>query len=59
MIEVVTRRESGELVSAQFDTDSVEVTNSGALIIYTYQARDYVAGFAEGQWLTFQRLDVK
>lgn len=59
MIEVTTRDEKGELTAARFDTDSVEVTNSGALIIYTYQARDYIAGFAEGQWLTFQRMDVR
>lgn len=58
MIEVTTRNERGEVSAVQFDTDAVEVTQAGALIVYTFQARDYIAGFAAGQWLTFQRLDV-
>lgn len=58
MIEVTTRDQAGEIQSVEFDTDAVEVTQSGALIVYTFQARDYIAGFAAGQWLTFQRLDV-
>ena len=58
MIEVTTRNQTGEIKGVKFDTDAVEVTQSGALIVYTFQARDYIAGFAAGQWLTFQRLDV-
>lgn len=59
MIEVTTRNEDGEIEGLRFDTDSLEVDPSGALIVYTRQARDFYAGFAPGQWLTFQRLDVE
>lgn len=57
MIQVVTEDASGELKPLEFDTNAVEVID-GALIVYTHGAKDFLAGFAPGQWKTFQRLDI-
>ena len=55
MIQVTTRTEKGELGTVEFDTNSLEVID-GALVIYTVNAEDLLAGFAPGQWLTWQKL---
>lgn len=55
MIQVNTRTEKGEIVPVNFDTNAIEV-QEGALIIYTYDAKDLLAGFAPGQWVTWQKL---
>lgn len=57
MIEVTVRKDHGELATLSFDSNAVEVID-GALVIYTQQARDFIAGFAPGQWVRFQNLDV-
>lgn len=57
MIQVVTQDAHGNLKPLDFDTNAVEVMD-GALVVYTWGARDFWAGFAPGQWLSFERLDV-
>ncbi|MGV0426910.1 hypothetical protein [Corynebacterium pyruviciproducens] len=58
MIEVTVINDRGERVGVRFETNAVEVID-GALIIYTFGAKDYLAGFAPGAWAGFQRLDVE
>lgn len=55
MIEVQALNEDGERVGLQFDTNAIEVMD-GALIVYTTDAKNFLAGFAPGEWLTFQNL---
>lgn len=47
MIQVVTQDAHGNLKPLDFDTNAVEVMD-GALVVYTWGARDFWAGFAPG-----------
>ena len=55
MIEVQALNEDGERVGLRFDTNAIEVIH-GALIVYSTDAKNFLAGFAPGEWLTFQNL---
>ena len=55
MIQVNIRDEHGAIKPLDFDTNAVEVMD-GALIVSSMDARDFLAGFAAGQWLTFQKM---
>lgn len=57
MIQVSIPTPQGGVTSVDFDTNAVEVID-GALVVYTYGAKDFIAGFSPGQWLTFQRMDL-
>lgn len=55
MIEVSALNINDEQVSVKFETNAVEIID-GALIVYTEGAKNFMAGFAPGQWLSFQNL---
>ncbi|GAB3946747.1 hypothetical protein [Corynebacterium tapiri] len=55
MIEVSALNINDELVSVKFETNAVEVID-GALIVYTEGAKNFIAGFAPGQWFSFHNL---
>lgn len=57
MIQVSTIDPDGNIVKVEFETNAVEIID-GALIIYTHGAREHWAGFAHGQWLTYERIDI-
>lgn len=57
MIQVIIPADDGAVSHVDFETNAVEVID-GALVVYTYGAKDFIAGFAPGQWLTFQRMDL-
>lgn len=58
MIQVSVRGSDGAVTKAEFETNAVEIID-GALIIYTYGAKEHWAGFAPGQWLAYERLDIR
>ena len=57
MLQVTIRDDKGELKPLEFDAQAVEVID-GALIILTDDAKFFVAGFAPGQWVTFQNMSL-
>lgn len=57
MIEVAVLDKNGGITPVQFNTDKVEIMD-GALIVLSDDARFFLAGFAPGQWLSFQNLGV-
>lgn len=52
MLQVITRAESGKLVPINFDTNACSVID-GALIVYSQGGGFPLAGFAQGEWATF------
>lgn len=56
MIEVTVFDDGQSLKTVRFQTNAVEVID-GALIVYTEGAKNFIAGFAPGQWIRFQNLD--
>ena len=56
MIEVTVLDDGSSLRTVRFHTNAVEVID-GALIVYTEGAKNFIAGFAPGQWVRFQNLD--
>lgn len=57
MIQVSIVDQNGSIAKIEFETDAIEIID-GVLIIYTAGAKEHWAGFAPGQWLTYERLDV-
>lgn len=52
-LEVTIPTKEGKPKGLYFLSTVVEVID-GALVIYTADAKGFIAGFAPGQWLTFQ-----